>query len=99
MKADTALGCVAFELIYNLSQCSNTITHFHHDIDGSNAMCNLRMSECPVHQSMRKDLDITYSHTCHDLYDHMPQSPDYPTCADSMHMHTGNAYHNNYGTK
>ncbi len=42
IKADTALGCVAFELIRNLSQLSNTITHFHQDIDGSNAMCSLK---------------------------------------------------------
>ncbi len=54
IKADTALGCIAFELMRNLSQCSNTITHFHRDMDGNNAMCSLKMSECPIHLSMGK---------------------------------------------
>ncbi len=49
IKADTSLGCVAFKLIFNLLQSSNTITHFHRDIDGNNAMCSLKMSECPIH--------------------------------------------------
>ncbi len=41
IKAGTALGCVSFELIRDLSQCSNTITHLHQDMDGSSAMCSL----------------------------------------------------------
>ncbi len=82
IKSDTALGCVAFELIQNLSQHSNTITHFHWDIDGSNDMCSLKMSECPIHQSMGKDSDIAHSHNCKTLYNHIPQSYDYNTCAD-----------------
>ncbi len=49
IKADTALGSVAFELVRNLSQCSNTITHLHQDIDSSTAMCSMKMSECPIH--------------------------------------------------
>ncbi len=99
IKADTALCCVAFELVQNLSQCSNTVTHLHQDIDGSNAMCSLKMSDCPIHQSMGKDPDIAHSHTCHDLYNHTPQSHDFPTCADSMHMSKSNAYHNNHGRR
>ncbi len=44
IKAGTALGCVSFELISDLSQCLNTITHLHQDMDGSHAMCSLSMS-------------------------------------------------------
>ncbi len=57
------------------------------------------MSECPIHQSMGKDSDITHSHTCHILYNRTPQSHDYPTCADSMQMPKSHTYHNNYGRK
>ncbi len=96
-KTDTALGCVVFELILNLSKCSNTITHFHCDVDSSNAMCRLKMSESPIPHSMGKDLDIGHSRTCHDLYNHTPQSHDYPTCADSLHMPKDHTYHNNQG--
>ncbi len=32
--------------------CSNTITHLHHDLNGCSAMCSLRMTDCPIHQSM-----------------------------------------------
>ncbi len=49
IKAGTALGCVSFELILDLSKCANTITHLHQDMDGSSAMCNLSMSACPIH--------------------------------------------------
>ncbi len=57
------------------------------------------MSECPIHQSMGKYPYITCSCTCHILYNHTQQSHDYPTCADSMHMSKGRAYHNNQGRK
>ncbi len=35
IKADMALGSIAFELVRNLSQCNNIVTHLHEDIDGS----------------------------------------------------------------
>ncbi len=62
-------------------------------------MCSLKMSECPIHQSMGKNPDITYCRTCHILYNHTRQSHDFPTCADSMHIPKGNAYHNNHSRK
>ncbi len=34
IKAGTALGCVSFEVIRDLSQCVNTTTHLHQDLDG-----------------------------------------------------------------
>ncbi len=96
IKADTALGCVSFELICDLSQCANTITYLHQDMDGSSAMCSLSMSACHIHQSMRVDPDIAHSRTCQNLYNHSPQSLDYPTCAKILHMPRGNADHNFY---
>ncbi len=63
IKTDTALGCVAFELIWNLSQCSNTIGHpelIWNLSQCSNTiwhpMCILKMSECPIHRCMGKTL-------------------------------------------
>ncbi len=88
IKADTTLGYVILELIRDLSQCANTITHLHQDMDGSSAMCSLSMSACTIHQSMGVDPDITHSHTCQNLYNHRPQSLDYPTCAETLHMST-----------
>ncbi len=96
IKVDTALGCVSFELIHDLSPCANTITHLHQDMDGSNAMCSLSMSDCPIHQSMGVDPDIAHSRTCQTPYNHSPQSFDYPTCAESLHMPRSNADHNFY---
>ncbi len=43
IKAGTTLGCVSFELIRDLSQCVNTTTHLHQDMDGSSAMCSLKL--------------------------------------------------------
>ncbi len=96
IKADTALGCVSFELIHDLSQCANTITHLHQDMDGSSAMCSLGMSDCPIHQSMGVDPDNAHSLTCQNPYDHTPQSLDYQTFAESLHMPRCNADHNFY---
>ncbi len=52
IKADTAVTSISFELVHNLSQCTNTVTHLHEDMDGSIAMCSMKMSECPIYQSM-----------------------------------------------
>ncbi len=52
IKADTALGSLSFELVRNLSQCTNTVTHLHEDIDGSVAMCSMKMTEYPIHHSI-----------------------------------------------
>ncbi len=62
-KTDTALGSVSFELVQNLSLCTNTVTHHCEDIDGSIAMCSMKMSECPIYQSMENDPDIAHSPT------------------------------------
>ncbi len=95
IKADTALGSVSFDLVHNLSQCGNTFTHLHKDIDGSIAMCSLKISECPIHRSMGNDLDKVHSLTCQSLYNHTPQSLDYPTCARRLHMPKGNVHNYN----
>ncbi len=58
-------------------------------------MCSLKMSECPIHQSMGKDPDIAHSRNCHTLYNHTPQSHDYPTYADSRQMLKAQAYYYN----
>ncbi len=96
IKADTALGSVSFDLVHNLSHCRNTITHLHEDIYSSIAMCSLKISECPIHQSMGNDPDIAHSLNCHSLYNHNPQSLDYHTCAESLHLLITNThtYHN-----
>ncbi len=58
---------------------------------------DVRFSYPPVY---RDDPDIAHSHTCHGLHNHTPQSPEYPTCADSFHMPNGNIHiYNNYGRK
>ncbi len=86
IKADTALGCVSFELIRDLSQCVNTTTHLHRDMDGSSAMCSLSMSAYPTKHMLGIVPDIAHSCTCKKPYNHTPQSHDYPTCAESLHM-------------
>ncbi len=96
IKANTALGCVSFELIRNLSQCSNTITHLHQDMDCSSPMCSLSMSACPIHQSIWVDPNIAHTRTCQNPYNHSPQSLDYHTCTESLHMPRDNADHNFY---
>ncbi len=58
IKAGTVLGCVSFELIRDLSQCSNTIKHLQQDMDGSRAMCSLSMSPCPINHPLGLDPDI-----------------------------------------
>ncbi len=88
------IGCGRFELIRDLLQCANTITHLHQDMDGSSDMCSLSMLACPIHQSMVVDPDIAHTRTCQNPYNHNPQSLDYPTCAESLHMSRGNADHN-----
>ncbi len=52
IKAGTALGCVSFKLIRNLSKCVNTTTHLHQDMDGSSAMCSLSISACPINHML-----------------------------------------------
>ncbi len=86
MKAGTALGCVSFELIQNLSQCVNTTTHIHQDMDGSSDMCSLSMSACPINHMLDIAPNIAHSCTYRSPYNHTLQSHDYPTCAESLHM-------------
>ncbi len=86
IKAGTALGCVSFKLIQDLSQCVNTTIHLHQDMDGSSAMCSLSMSACPINRMLGIVPDIAHSRTYHTAYNHTPQSHDYPTCAESLHM-------------
>ncbi len=63
-------------------------------------MCSMKMSECPIHESMGNDPDIGHSRTCHGLYNHTPLSLDYPTYADSLHMPKGNVHiYNNHGRR
>ncbi len=93
-KAGTTIGCVSFELIRDLSQCSNTITHLHQDMDGSRAMCSLSLSACSIHHHLGVDPDNANFHTCQNPYNHTPQSHDYPSCAESLHLSKGNVHHN-----
>ncbi len=58
IKPNTPLGCVSFELMCNLSDSSNIITHVHQDMDGCNAMFSQIMSDCPIHQSMGMHLTV-----------------------------------------
>ncbi len=83
IKAGTALGCVSFELIRDLSQCSNTITHLHKYMDGSRAMCSLSISACPIHHPLGVDPNNAHSRTGQKPCNHTPQSHDYPSCAES----------------
>ncbi len=64
IKAGTALGCVSFKLIRDLSQCVNTTTHLHQDMNGSSAMCSLSMSACPINHMLGIVPDIAHSPTC-----------------------------------
>ncbi len=95
IKAGTSLWCVSFELIRDLFQCANTITHFHQDMDGRSAMCSLNMSACPINHRLRIDPDIAHSRNCHKPYNHTLQSLDYPTCAESLHM-SQKCFHHSY---
>ncbi len=95
IKAGTTLVCVSFELIHDLSQCVNTTTHLHQDMDGSSAMCSLSISACPINQMLGKIPDVAHSRTYKNPYNQTPQSPDYPTCAESLHMST-HCHHHDY---
>ncbi len=76
IKAGTALGCASFELIQDLPQCVNTTRHLHQDLDGSSDMCSLSMSACPINHLLGIAPDIAHSRTCHNQYNHTPQSHD-----------------------
>ncbi len=95
IKAGTTLGCVSFELIRDLSQCVNTTTHFHQDLDGNSAMCSLSMLACPINNMLVIATDIAHSRTYHNQYNHTPQSHDYSTCAESRHM-SKHCHHHKY---
>ncbi len=90
IKAGTALGCVSFELIQDLSQCVN--------LDGSSAMCSLSMSACPINHMLGIALDIAHSRTYHNQYKYNQQSHDYHTCAKSLHK-SKHCHHHEYQTK
>ncbi len=94
IKTGTALGCDSFELIHDLSECSNTITHLHQDMHCSHGISNLSMLACPIHHPLVVDPDITHFCTCQTPYNHTPQSHDYPSCAESLHLPKGNVHHN-----
>ncbi len=98
IKEGITLGCVSFELIRDLSQCVNTITHLHQDLDSSSAMCSLSMSACPINHMLGIAPDIAHSRTYHNQYNHTPQSHDYSTCAESLHI-SKHCHHHKYQTK
>ncbi len=64
-------------------------------MDGGSAMCNLSMSACRINHQLGIDPDIAHSLTCHKPYNHTPQSPDYPTCVESLCI-SKQAFHHNY---
>ncbi len=62
------------------------------------AMCSLSISACPINHMLGIVPDIAHSRTYHYPYNHTPQSHDYHTCAESMHMSKHchpNEYENN----
>ncbi len=95
LKANTALGSVSFDLIRNLSNSNNHVTHFHTDVEGSFAMCSKTVSDCPIHQTMTGGHDT--AHTCHYhiLHNHGTQSHDQHatsnmTCTRNVHTNNNN---------
>ncbi len=64
-------------------------------MDVSSAMCSLSMSVCPINHMLGKVLDIAHSHTYQNPYNHTPQSHDYHTCVESLHM-LKHCYHHEY---
>ncbi len=73
------------------------MTHLHKDIDGSIAMCKMKVSECSMYQSMGNDVDIPHSCTCQGLYNHTTHSLD---GAESLYMSKDNLQNfNNTGRK
>ncbi len=95
IKEGTALGYVSFKLIGDLSQCVNTTTHLPQHLDGSSAMCSLSMSACPINHMLGIVPDIAHPRTYRNSYNHTPQSHDYPTCAESLHM-SKHCHHHEY---
>ncbi len=87
IKAGTALGSVSFELVRNLSQYNNSVTHLHEDIDGSIAMCSMNTAECHIHHLMDNEHADAHSGIGQHLYNHIPQSLDNPTCAECVQLH------------
>ncbi len=63
-------------------------------MDGSHAMCSLSKSACTIHHPLGVDTDDVHSCTCQKPYNHTPQSLDYPSCAESLHLPRGNVHHN-----
>ncbi len=61
----------------------------------SSALCSLSMSACPINHQLGIDPDIAHSRTCQKPYNHIPQSHDYPTCAESWNM-SKHGFHHNY---
>ncbi len=95
IKAGTALGCVSFKLIRDLSQCVNTTTHLHQDLDGSSAVFSFIISACHINHILGIVPDIAHSRTYHYPYNHTPQSHDYPTSAESLHI-SKHCHHHEY---
>ncbi len=89
-----SLGNVSFNLTHNVSDCNNSITHFHTNIDGSFAMCSKKVSDCPIHQTMEDGHASTNTSHCQNLYNHGTQSHDQYTTAQNQYMYK----HNNYKT-
>ncbi len=64
-------------------------------MDGSSAMFSLNMSACPINHMLGIVPDIGHSRTYHNPYNLTPQSHDYPTCAESLHM-LKHCHHHDY---
>ncbi len=56
------------------------------------------MSACPINHMLGIAPDIAHSRTCHNQYNHTPQSHDYPTCVESLQM-SKHCHHHKYQTK
>ncbi len=64
-------------------------------MDGSSAMCSLSKSACPISHMLGIVPHIAHSSTYQNPYTHTPQSYDYPTCAESLHM-SKHCHHHEY---
>ncbi len=61
-------------------------------------MCSLSMTACPINHMLGIAPDIAHPRTCHNKYNHIPQSHHYPTCAETLHLSKHCHYHE-YQTK
>ncbi len=55
-------------------------------MDDSSVICSLGMSACAINHMLGIVPYVAHYGTYKNPYNHTPQSHDYPTCAESMHI-------------